>query len=128
MRHAPAAFIRVSGEGADGTFDLRMEDSTGHLTLTPNEGMPSIRVRAAADAWQAEAQRVATALDDDMHTAEQEAMLLTAIEAELLPRTSMVAPAPVPARPALRLLPGGEHAPASRPSRGTHALHLVGTR
>jgi len=131
VRHAPTAFIRISGTGDDGAFDLRVEDGTGRLVLTPFGSMPSIRVRTAIDGWRAEAQRITRSGQDDIATAATEASLLTAIEAALIPRTSdrtLPAPTPVaaaPARPALRLLRGADRGGSRRSDAPTRALHLV---
>lgn len=115
-RHAPEAYVRITGDTPAGAFDLRIAADNARLTYTTPSGERIEYEPGWVDHWQAEAYRAVEA--DDAARAREEAGLLAAIARSVL--TGEAQATDCCTRPELRVIEGRGHA---RPRRGN--LRLV---
>jgi len=101
-RHAPDAYLRITGDAPAGAFELRVASGEATLTYTTSTGERIQYQPASVDHWTAEATRAASA--DDTARARAQASILDAIARSIL--TGEVQATNCCAKPDLRIIEG----------------------
>ncbi len=116
VRHAPEAYLRITGDAHAGAFELRLTSSGPTLSYTASTGEHITYQPASVDHWTAEATRAA--FEDDTAQARARASVLGAVARAIL--TGDAHGTHCCARPELRIIEGRGEA---QPRRGN--LRLV---